>query len=57
MDHEDLKLERFLRWDFELELIFKFFFCFQGLLLDAICVYDVMQHVSHIRSSSKERVR
>jgi hypothetical protein len=57
MDHEDLKLERFLRWDFELELIFKFFFCFQGLFLDAICVYDVMQHVSHIRSSSKERVR
>jgi hypothetical protein len=57
-NHGALKLEGFSRYEFELESIFKFLlvFSFQGSLLDAIWMYDAMQHVGPICSSPKEKL-
>jgi hypothetical protein len=35
---------------------FKFLLVFQGLLLDAIWMHDVMQHVGRIHSLPKEKI-
>jgi hypothetical protein len=48
-NYEVVELVGFSRHDYELESIFKFLLAFKGLLLDAIWMYDVIQHVGPIR--------
>jgi hypothetical protein len=55
MKRKGLRLKGFLRYDFKLELTFLVSFSFQDMLLDAICIYSVMQHVGSIHSSPKEK--